>query len=294
MFFFLYRIATGHAQETMLKGSIEGSHVFKEAVLYQYDIQDIAKGNTVIINGHFDLPLPDVKKPGIYKLVLKDDWAATSFDIVIAPGQELMITVDSTAITFKNSEANSNWYAFLKMEQELLTEIVELRRFLSESDNWEDVGVVEAIQAQNLSIQKLNVLRKKFLLTAGNEWTIGMVQNKPYYFASLRQMPMLRLIEERDHYWDNIATGNPAWINSPLFQYHIQKYMGLLLMGNENEEEVLKIYKRASGLIMAKFSKNEITRKWALDYLTTYFQQQQEVVAHLIERNKLGKIDNEE
>lgn len=286
--FFLLKISNSYAHEKGISGTIRDKSIYKEAALYQYAVADILKATAVITNGSFDLRLPYEMEAGIYKLVLRADAIQVSFDILIMPQEHLKVEILTKAtskdaeIIFKNSKTNSNWYDFIKTEQELFSEITKLNAHISDSDHLTESDRNEALHLQSQSIQKLNAIRTKFLLTAENEWTTGMVKNKPYHFEDLRKMPMLRRLEKKEHYWDNIATDYPGWINSPLFQYHIQRYLAICLINNEREEQQIKIYKRASDLIINKFSKNEITKKWASDYLKSIFHQQPEIINHLI------------
>ena len=102
-----------------------------------------------------------------------------------------------------------------------------------------------------------------------------MVQNKPVYFTNPREDWRIQDRNKIDNYWNTIQTNNPQLINTPLYTEHILEYLKYYMNPEMNftEEEMNEGFKKSVDTIINKFSGNDATKKFALQYLQLGFKE---------------------
>lgn len=101
-----------------------------------------------------------------------------------------------------------------------------------------------------------------------------LVANTPYYFSDLSAKPLVRDFIRLDFYWEDIDTSNLELINTPLYGEHIETYLKKVIKKSDKENEVVKDYelKKAIDVVIEKFSKTIITKRFAIEYLKVFFR----------------------
>ena len=270
-----------YAQESIvIKGELKNNSRFAKMVVSKFGVGSFPIAAVPIQEGKFSLSAPMDIEPGIYRF----QYSQTSNDYVdlIINGKEKeiefsidLLSIENKPPQFTKSKENKMWYGFLAQSQKQLQKIELLNQFLGSYPSVKDKIVVQGSQA--LSIEKGNYVKQKnlFLNQNATTWAALIIKNKPYYFTNAKDDWRIQNLEKQTHYWDKINTTNPKLINTPLYTELILEYLKYYMNPEMNfsETEMNEGFKKCVDTIMAKFSGNKDTEKFALKYLQLGFKE---------------------
>jgi thiol-disulfide isomerase/thioredoxin len=249
-------------------------------VMSKFSVGSFPIAAVPIQEGKFSLSAPMDIEPGIYRF----QYSQTANDYVdlIINGKEKeiefsmdLLSIENKSPQFTKSKENKMWYGYLAQSQKQLQKIELLNQFLGAYPSVKDKIVVQGSQA--LSIEKVNYVKQKnlFLKQNATTWAALIVKNKPYYFTNAKNDWRIQNLEKQTHYWDQINTTNPKLINTPLYTELILEYLKYYMNPEMNfsETEMNEGFKKCVDTIMAKFSGNKDTEKFALKYLQLGFKE---------------------
>jgi thiol-disulfide isomerase/thioredoxin len=219
-------------------------------------------------------------EPGIYRF----QYSQTSNDYVdlIINGKEKeiefsidLLSIENKSPQFTKSIENKIWYDYLAQSQKQLQKIELLNQFLGSYPSVTDKIVVQGSQA--LAVEKENYVKQKnlFLNQNADSWAALLEKNRPYYFTNAKEDWRIQNFEKQQHFWDQITTTNPRLINTPLYTELILDYLTYYMNPEMkfSEEEMNEGFIKSVDTIMAKFSGNKETEKFALKYLQLGFKE---------------------
>jgi thiol-disulfide isomerase/thioredoxin len=270
-----------YAQESIvIKGELKNNSRFAKMVVSKFGVGSLPITAVPIQNGKFSVSAPMDIEPGIYRF----QYSQTANDYVdlIINGKEKeiefsidLLSIENKSPQFTKSKENKMWYGYLAQSQKQLQKIELLNQFLGAYPSVKDKIVVQGSQA--LSIEKVNYVKQKnlFLKQNATTWAALIVKNKPYYFTNAKNDWRIQNLEKQTHYWDQINTTNPKLINTPLYVELILEYLKYYMNPEMNfsEAEMNEGFKKSVDTIMAKFSGNKETEKFALKYLQLGFKE---------------------
>jgi hypothetical protein len=280
-FFALFVFMQSYAQESIvIKGELKNNSRFAKMVVSKFGVGSFPIAAVPIQEGKFSISAPVDIEPGIYRF----QYSQTANDYVdlIINGKEKeiefsmdLLSIENKSPQFTKSKENKMWYGYLAQSQKQLQKIELLNQFLGSYPSVKDKIVVQGLQA--LSIEKGNYVKQKnlFLNQNATTWAALIVKNKPYYFTNAKDDWRIQNLEKQTHYWDQINTTNPKLINTPLYTELILEYLKYYMNPEMNfsEAEMNEGFKKCVDTIMAKFSGNKDTEKFALKYLQLGFKE---------------------
>lgn len=269
------------AQDSIvIKGELKNNSRFAKMVVSKFGVGSFPIAAVPIQEGKFSLSAPMDIEPGIYRF----QYSQTSneyVDIIInGKEKEIEFSVDLLSIEnkspqFTKSKENKIWYGYVAQSQKQLQKIELLNQFLGAYPSARDKIVVHGSQA--LALEKGNYLRQKnlFLSQNANSWAALLVKNSPYYFTNAKEDWRIQNFEKQQHFWDHINTTNPRLLNTPLYTELILDYLKYYMNPEMkfSEAEMNEGFKKCVDTIMAKFSGNKETEKFALNYLQLGFKE---------------------
>ena len=270
-----------HAQDSIvIKGELKNNSRFAKMVVSKFGVGSFPIAAAPIQEGKFTLSAPMDIEPGIYRF----QYSQTSneyVDIIInGKEKEIEFSVDLLSIEnispqFTKSKENKIWYGYVAQSQKQLQKIELLNQFLGAYPSATDKIVVLGYQV--LAVEKGNYLRQKNLFLNQNDdsWAALMVKNRPYYFTNAKEDWRIQNFEKQQHFWDHINTTNPRLLNTPLYTELILDYLKYYMNPELkfSEAEMNEGFKKCVDTIMAKFSGNKETEKFALNYLQLGFKE---------------------
>ncbi len=270
-----------YAQESIvIKGEFKNNSRFAKMVVNKFGVGSFPIAAVPIQEGKFSLSAPMDIEPGIYRF----QYSQTSNDYVdlIINGKEKeiefsidLLSIENKSPQFTKSKENKIWYGYLAQSQKQLQKIELLSQFLGAYPSVKDKIVVQGSQA--LAVEKVNYVKQKNLFLNQNTttWAALIIKNKPYYFTNTKDDWRIQNLEKQTHYWDKINTTNPKLINTPLYTELILEYLKYYMNPEMNfsETEMNEGFKKCVDTIMAKFSGNKDTEKFALKYLQLGFKE---------------------
>ena len=270
-----------HAQESIvIKGELKNNSRFAKMVVSKFGVGSFPIAAVPIQEGKFSISAPMDIEPGIYRF----QYSQTSneyVDIIInGKEKEIEFSVDLLSIENKSpqfikSKENKIWYGYLAQSQKQLQKIELLNQFLGSYPSATDKIVVQGSQA--LGLEKGNYVRQKnlFLNQNANSWAALLVKNRPYYFTNAKEDWRIQNFEKQQHFWDHINTTNPRLLNTPLYTELILDYLKYYMNPEMkfSEADMNEGFKKCVDTIMAKFSGNKETEKFALKYLQLGFKE---------------------
>jgi hypothetical protein len=280
-FLSLFVFFQSQAQESIvIKGEFKNNSRFAKMVVSKFGVGSFPIAAVPIQEGKFSLSAPMDIEPGIYRF----QYSQTSNDYVdlIISGKEKeiefsidLLSIENKSPQFTKSKENKIWYGYLAQSQKQLQKIELLSQFLGAYPSVKDKIVVQGSQA--LAVEKVNYVKQKNLLLNQNAttWAALIIKNKPYYFTNAKDDWRIQNLEKQTHYWDQINTTNPKLINTPLYTELILEYLKYYMNPEMNfsEAEMNEGFKKCVDTIMAKFSGNKDTEKFALKYLQLGFKE---------------------
>lgn len=280
-FLALFVFFQSQAQESIvIKGELKNNSRFAKMVVSKFGVGSIPIAAVPIQEGKFSISAPMDIEPGIYRF----QYSQTANDYVdlIINGKEKeiefsidLLSIENKSPQFTKSKENKIWYGYLTQSQKQLQKIELLNQFLGSYPSVKDKIVVQGSQA--LSIEKGNYVKQKnlFLNQNATTWAALIIKNKPYYFTNAKDDWRIQNLEKQTHYWDQINTTNPKLINTPLYTELILEYLKYYMNPEMNfsETEMNEGFKKCVDTIMAKFSGNKDTEKFALKYLQLGFKE---------------------
>ena len=303
---FLFLIVTSlvktYAQDSIrISGQLQNNTKFVKVIVKKFNIgsNDIA-AIPIKADGSFSIAAPKELHAGVYRFQYSQSSLSEYVDVILDGNEkEIHFTLDvAEAIekrtpVFTKSNENSNWYAYQNQSKLILQKIEALQQVLAWYPKSKDKIVKQVEKAITQEQKNYKTQENKFLQQNTNTWAATMVQNTPHYFTNAKEDWRLQDFERREHYWDNIETTNPKLINTPLFTEHILKYLQYYMNPEMqfSEIEMEEGFKKSVDTIMQKFSGNQETKKFALQYLQLGFKEiGQEKVLQYIDENYQNEI----
>lgn len=255
---------------------------FAKVVVNKFGVGTFAIAAVPIKNGKFSITAPATIEAGVYRFQYSQSSLSDYIDLII-DGKEKNIAfeldvlqpIENRIPIFTASEVNKKWYSYQKESNLQLQKIELLNGVLAQYPNPKDKIVTQIEKAVAKEKKYFKVYFKQFCQENQNNWAGAMVQNNPYYFTNPREDWRLQDFERREHYWDNVNTNDPTLINAPLYTDKILQYMQYYMNPEMqfSEDEMNAGFKKSVDTIMAKFSGNEETKKFAIQYLQLGFKE---------------------
>lgn len=277
----LYSVCSFAQDSIVIQGDLKNNSRFAKVVVTKFGIGSFPIAAFPIKNNKFRITAPIAIEPGIYRLQYSQ--TANEYLDIIIDGKEknivfsldLLEDVEKRKPIFTQSQENQNWYNYQNQSQLQLQKIVALQQALAGYPNTTDKIVT---QLQKAVTQEQQLYRNQeiiFLKKHKSSWAAQMVQNKPVYFTNPREEWRIQDRNKLDKYWNTIQTNNPKLINTPLYTEHILDYLKYYMNPEMHftEEEMNAGFKKSVDTIMQKFSANEDTKKFALQYLQLGFKE---------------------
>ena len=265
----------------VIQGELKNNSRFAKIVVNKFGIGSFAIAAFPIEKNKFTITAPTNIEPGVYRLQYSQ--TTNEYVDVIINGKEknIAFTIDilnepeKRKPIFTQSQENQNWYNYQNQSQLQLQKIGALEQALTLYPNTIDKIVVQLQKATTQEIQNYYNQEITFLKSNTNTWAASMVKNKPVYFTNPRDDWRIQNRNKIDNYWNTIQTNNPQLINSPLYTEHILEYLKYYMNPEMHfeEEEMNAGFIKSVDTIMQKFSANEETKKFALQYLQLGFKE---------------------
>lgn len=261
-------------------------------LLEKFEIGTKIIASTNIDNGVFKLELPGNTEPGVYRLKYNQKEPNAFFDILIN-GKEHFIEFifnckEINAIpNFKVNSENYSYYNYLKLLNNALQALTIKQHFIKNYPNIFEKEYQKVAKSYKKDIIRINQERLIFLKKNKNFfWSTHLILNQPIYITAdeLKDQKTIET-EKYEKYWDCIDTSNSKLLNTPLYSDHILVYLQYYLNSNIElsiEEKEIGI-KKSIDSILARFSSNEATQKFAVLFLVKGFQEigMHQIVAYI-------------
>jgi thiol-disulfide isomerase/thioredoxin len=283
-FYFLLSTFFCSAQDSIrISGQFLNNTKFAKVVIQKFGIGvfDIAAVPIEKETGKFSITAPIDVEPGVYRLQYSQ--IANEFLDVIINGKEKSITFSVDLLNenekrkpiFTQSQENQNWYGYQNQSQLQLQKIVALQQAIALYPNTTDKIVAQLQKVVTQEQKKYQKQEATFIKKYANTWAASMVQNKPVYFTNPKEEWRIQDRNKIDNYWNIIQTNNPQLINTPLYTEHILEYLKYYMNPEMHftDEEMNAGFVRSVDIIIQKFSTNEATKKFALQYLQLGFKE---------------------
>ena len=292
----LFSIYSFAQDSIIIQGELKNNSRFAKVVVSKFGVGSFAIGAFPIENNKFTITAPTDIEPGVYRLQYSQ--TANEYIDVIINGKEKNITfsldllneVEKRKPVFTQSQENQNWYGYQNQSQLQLQKIAALQQALAGYPNTTDKIVVQLEKAVTQELLNYQKQEAAFIKNHANTWAAQMVQNKTVYFTNPKEEWRTQIYESRAHFWDNVNTSNPSLINSPLYTELILEYLKYYMNPEMHfsEDEMNEGFKKSVDTIMQKFSANEETKKFALQYLQLGFKElgNEKVLQHIDEKYK--------
>lgn len=248
---------------------------FVSGNLYQFKSQKNIK-SFKIVNGNFSFQLPSTIEPGVYRLYYEGEVNHSHTDIII-DGKETLVSFELKYLgtnsypDFKKSDENKKWYAYLQEAHSRVARLNHLFDYLSNFSH--QVTGKQITTIYQIERRKYYKLFNGFVKNNATSWASLVVTNTPYYFSNLKKEPVVRDFIRLNFFWEGIDTSNLKLINTPVYSEHIENYLNSVIKTSEKATITFKEYqlKKAIDVVIEQFSKSSVTRRYAVDCLTTYF-----------------------
>lgn len=253
---------------------------FAKVVVQKYQVGTVNVTAVPIEEGKFTITAPANLEPGVYKLQYSQSSLYDYVEVIInGKEKEIALSMDvlhpERPVTFTASEENKKWVGYKNEQAAQLQNIDAINQLLTNYSHKNAKIVKQGIKALVKLQKEYNQHQQDFIKINANTWAAAMVQNRPQYFTN----PLNSLEEQnqnrRLHFWEGINTANPKLINTPLYTEHILNYLQEYINPQKEftTEELEQGLKRGVDTIMQKFGANDITEKFALNYLQLGFKE---------------------
>jgi thiol-disulfide isomerase/thioredoxin len=270
------------AQDSIvIQGELKNNNRFAKVVVNKFGIGSFPIGAFPIKNNAFRITAPIDIEPGVYRFQYSQ--SANEYVDVIINGVEKNIAFSLDLLSepeqrkpiFTQSQENQSWYSYQNQSQLQLQKIAALQQAVALYPNTTDKIVSQLQKAIQIEQANYKNQEKTFLMANKYTWSANMVANKPVYFTNPKVDWRIQDYERNRHFWDNINTSNPVLINSPLYTELILEYLKYYMNPEMHfgEEEMNEGFKKSVDITMQRFSANEVTKKFALQYLQLGFKE---------------------
>lgn len=271
----------GYSQDSIqISGQLLHNTKYAKVLVKKFNVGSFDIAAFPVNNEKFSIKAPIDIEPGVYRLQYSQVEPNAYIDIII-DGKEKTIdfTLDLNSKDalpeFSSSKENKNWYTYQKESRAIKQKIQEIKKFIYQYPNPKDLIYQQAITAYEKEKSSFKTLEEQFIALNKNTWAATMVSNSPTIFTNPKDDVRLQDFYKKENYWNTITTTNPALINTPLYTEHIlnylQYYMNPEMQFSEKEQE--EGFIKSVDIIIQKFSGNDDTKKFALQYLQLGFKE---------------------
>jgi thiol-disulfide isomerase/thioredoxin len=292
-FMFCFLLATFYcsAQDSIVvKGQFINNTKYAQVQMKKFAVGSFTVAGAKIKDEKFSMTLPPDIPAGVYRFQYAFSQSQQYLDIIInGKDKEINFTIDAfddvAFPKFSKSKENQQWYAYLEETNNQLQRIELLNQFINAypSPTAKVVQAAEQEWEEEKTLYHANL--EAFTTKMQSTLACEMVANRPFYFTKPKDDFILQDYYKREHFWDGFDATNPTLINTPLYTEHILNYLRYWMnpeMGFSQEEQT-EGFKKAVDTILAQFSGNEETQKFALKYLQLGFKEigNEEVLQYL-------------
>ena len=282
-FMFCFLLATFYcsAQDSIVvKGQFINNTKYAQVQMKKFAVGSFTVTGAKIKDEKFSMTLPPDIPAGVYRFQYAFSQSQQYLDIIInGKDKEINFTIDAfddvAFPKFSKSKENQQWYAYLEETNNQLQRIELLNQFINAypSPTAKVVQAAEQEWEEEKTLYHANL--EAFTTKMQSTLACEMVANRPFYFTKPKDDFILQDYYKREHFWDGFDATNPTLINTPLYTEHILNYLRYWMnpeMGFTQEEQT-EGFKKAVDTILAQFSGNEETQKFALKYLQLGFKE---------------------
>lgn len=302
VFTIYFQIALQAQDSIHISGYFNGNTKYAKVVVNKFGVGTYPIAAVVIKEGKFKITAPSTIEPGVYRLQYSQSEKEYLDVIIDGKEKEISFELDLNASgkkpVFSQSIQNIKWRNFQKIAASSIHKIEAMNQLLASYPNTTDKIVQQVIAERKLQIGIFEKQYNSFKST--KSWAAKMIVNRPCFFSNPSDDFRLQNYEAHLHYWDKINTSNPVLINSPLYTEHILNYIRYYMNPEMeySEKESVEGFKKSVDTIISRFSKNEITKKFAIKYLQLGFKEigQEEILRYLDEKyqNLIAQCQNDE
>jgi hypothetical protein len=258
---------------------------FVRGNVYQFSTKKNIK-SFKIENGMFSIKLPVSVEPGVYRVFYEEEKSEPYTDIII-DGKEQLISLELKYLgngsypNFIVSVENKKWYDYLNDTNSRLERLTHLFDYLANFSGHPSGKQIQKIYQKER--HKYYQLFNDFISDNDTTWAGLLVANTPYYFSDLNKQPVIRDFIRLNFYWEDIDTSNPNLINTPVFVEHIATYLNRVIEQANKHNSGFKEYdfKKAIDVVIDRFSRTDITKRYAIECLEEYFKKSDRVYGML-------------
>jgi thiol-disulfide isomerase/thioredoxin len=282
-FTFVFLLATFYcsAQDSIVvKGQFINNTKYAQVQMKKFAVGSFTVAGAKIKDEKFSMTLPPDIPVGVYRFQYAFSQSQQYLDIIInGEDKEINFSLDAADDVafpkFSKSKENQQWYAYLEETSTQLQRIALLNQFINAypSPTAKVVQAAEQEWEEEKTLYHANL--EAFTTKMQSTLACEMVANRPFYFTKPKDDFILQDYYKREHFWDGFDATNPTLINTPLYTEHILNYLRYWMnpeMGFSQEEQT-EGFKKAVDTILAQFSGNEETQKFALKYLQLGFKE---------------------
>jgi len=278
--FFVFLLFTSviNAQHSV-KGKMEPISNFKWVVLYQ--LQEAKQNyitNTKVINGEFNLIIPEKSSKGIYRLLY--DLENRLFVDFIYDNENVTLTFNpkypNQSTVFRESENNKLFHSYLKaiaLPQQKLDSLQV--KYFNSTDKTEQENI---IKSYSLFYAKLKTNQANFENQSNGKLVNHYIKASARYNAAKPiKIPSDYLASIKTHFFDNIDFSNKALLNSTFINDKINDFI-FYLNTSEDDKVLIRLQKEAISAVVTHLNANKTLAKDIEEGLIYTFSQQQNVI----------------
>jgi len=262
-----------------IKGKMEPANKYTWIILYQLQgAKQNYISNTNIVNGEFNLTMPEKAKTGIYRLVY--DMKNRIFIDFIFDNENVTLNFNpknpNQSAEFKDSESNQLFYSYLKYSSKQQQKLDSLQvRYFNTTNKLEQENIIRSYQ-KHYTI--LITLQAKFEKAANNMLVYHFIKasarinnNSPF------KNPDEYLTFLKNHYFDNIDFNNDALLKSTFINDKINDFIFYLNTSDDNKI-IDQLQKEAISAVINKLSSNKTLAKDIEEGLIYTFSKQENII----------------
>ena len=274
------------AQDSIqIKGSLIHNTIYSQVVVKQFGVGEMPIGVFPIENntGNFRITTPKDLRPGVYRFQYGQTAVNDYIDVIINGREnEITFSIDVANSTpkrfpiFTKSAENIAWY---RLDEKLygINQLIEkLHDFLATYPNPTDKAYVAVEKEYFKTIKEYKRSRLKFIQQSNPFfWAKQMAYFSNSYFPNPKDHWRLQQYNSHQYFWLEKPTTDERLLNSPLYTQSILDYIQYFMNPEVefSENEMNEGFEKCVDTIVNRFSGNEQTKTFAINYLQLGFKE---------------------
>jgi len=279
LFFLLLLITSITNAQYSIKGKMEPANKYSWIVLYQ--LQGAKQNyitNTNLINGEFNITMPEKAKNGIYRLVY--DLENRLFVDFIFDNENVSLNFNpkypSQSVEFNDSATNQLFTIYLNSVLKIQSKLDSLQvKFFNSSDKFEQENITSAYKNY---YNQLNDIQTKSEEATKGEFVYHYIKASARFNNKTPiRNPVEYLSSIKSHFFDNIDFNSEALLNSTFINDKINDFIFYLNTAEDNKV-LNQLQKEAISTVINKLSSNKTLAKDIEEGLIYTFSKQENII----------------